>query len=169
MNVDIFALWKIKLMEGVDVIKSLEGIRRYTCHLKWMESSSAAADIKVFNYSSKVYEERRFVPWKQPREYWWRFRDRRQYTPVSRYFLKRQYNLCRKIFGKIHSILILDPDCYVSIRNISIETGAEKRDGKCLELENCSNFVITNCKLSCQSDTTDLSPYPSRYKRGNES
>ena len=54
-------------------------------------------------------------------------------------------------------------DCDVNIRNISIESGAEMKDGRCLELENCSNFVIINCKLSCQSDTSDLSPYPNRY------
>lgn len=39
------------------------------------------------------------------------------------------------------------------------------KDGRCLELENCSNFVIASCKLSCLSDTSDLSPYPSRYFR----
>ena len=54
-------------------------------------------------------------------------------------------------------------DCDVNIKNISIESGAEMKDGRCLELENCSNFVIMDCKLSCQSDTSDLSPYPNRY------
>ena len=77
-------------------------------------------------------------------------------------FLKGKMNIFSFLIKKS---FILSPhtDCDVNIRNISIESGAEMKDGRCLDLENCSNFVIINCKLSCQSDTSDLSPYPNRY------
>ena len=74
-------------------------------------------------------------------------------------FLKGKMN----IFSLRSASFYPHTDCDVNIRNISIESGAEMKDGRCLDLENCANFAIINCKLSCQSDTSDLSPYPNRY------
>ena len=51
----------------------------------------------------------------------------------------------------------------MNIRNITIVSGLQRRDGRCLDLDNCSNFAITNCSLRCDSDTSDMSPYPHRW------
>ena len=62
----------------------------------------------------------------------------------------------------MYSCIYVNADCEVNIRNITIVSGLQRRDGRCLDLDNCSNFTITNCSLRCDSDTSDMSPYPHR-------
>ena len=53
-------------------------------------------------------------------------------------------------------------DCRVKIRNIQIENCDSVKDGRCLEFDNCSQFEVSHCSIKCSSNTSDLSPYPSR-------
>ena len=55
------------------------------------------------------------------------------------------------------------PACQVKIRNITIESAENTKNGKCVELEDCDNFEITHCSLKCFSETSDLAPYPARW------
>ena len=64
----------------------------------------------------------------------------------------------------MYSFVYVNADCEVNIRNITIVSGLGRRDGRCLDLDNCSNFAITNCSLRCDSDTSDMSPYPHRWR-----
>ena len=53
-------------------------------------------------------------------------------------------------------------ECEVRIRNLTIESLENTTNGKCLELQNCSNFEISNCGLVARSDSSDMAPYPGR-------
>ena len=67
----------------------------------------------------------------------------------------------RKIFS-LTSCLVLISDCEVRLRNLTILTSDNSSNGKCLHLENCERFEISDCVLVSSSPSTDLGPYPSR-------
>ena len=49
----------------------------------------------------------------------------------------------------------------MTIRNIRLESGGVG-GGKCLELEECGEAVLTGCTLVCHSSGPDPSPHPAR-------
>ena len=53
-------------------------------------------------------------------------------------------------------------ECEVRLRHLTILTPDTSSNGKCLHLEKCQRFEISDCVLVSSSPSTDLGPYPSR-------
>ena len=140
-------------MEGVDVIKSLEGIKRFlfSLHTKYHQD-------KILLFSGC---------WILKGSWEWSILMLTLMDPQS--WETMFWNATRCILKVVLSIYsdnvyqtAPSSDCRVKIRNIQIENFSSVKDGRCLELDNCSQFEVSHCSIKCSSDTSDLSPYPSR-------